>query len=139
MSELIRFGVSLDESLLDQFDRLCLERGYKNRSEAIRDLIRGSLIQEEWQGDGQDVAGTLTLVYDHHTSNLSQRLTSVQHDFHHYIITSLHVHLDHDNCLETLVLKGPARTLRSFADQIISTRGVKYGTLNLATTGQGIK
>jgi CopG family nickel-responsive transcriptional regulator len=139
MSDLIRFGVSLDESLLERFDRLCLERGYKTRSEAIRDLIRESLVKSEWQDDGRHVAGTLTMVYDHHTGNLSQRLTAIQHDFHHYIITSLHVHLDHDNCLETLVLKGPAPTLRSFADRIISTRGVKYGTLNLATTGQGMK
>jgi CopG family nickel-responsive transcriptional regulator len=140
MSKIIRFGVSLDESLLTQFDALCKERGYPTRSEAIRDLIRASLVQKEWEEDsGKDVAGTLTLVYDHHTSNLSQRLTEIQHDFHHIIVATLHLHLDHHNCMETLALKGQAAELRRFGDQIIATRGVKHGALSLATTGQGLK
>lgn len=138
MSNIIRFGVSLDEGLLKKFDALCEERGYQTRSEAIRDLIRNSLVQREWDDSGAEVAGSLTLVYDHHTSNLSQRLTEIQHGFHEYIIASTHVHLDHDNCLETLVLKGPAQELRTLAQQLIATRGVKHGRLNLATTGQGL-
>ena len=138
MSKVIRFGVSLDSSLLEQFDRLCDERGYQNRSEAIRDLIRASLVEKEWQDSAHDVAGTLTIVYDHHTSGLSQRLTAIQHDYHHYIITSLHVHLDHDNCLETIVLKGPAQKLRKFGQQVIAIRGVKHGSVSLATTGEGL-
>jgi CopG family nickel-responsive transcriptional regulator len=140
MSKVIRFGVSLDESLLTRFDALCAERGCPTRSEAIRDLIRASLVQKEWEEEnGKDVAGTLTLVYDHHTGNLSQHLTETQHDFHHIIVATLHVHLDHHNCMETLVLKGQAAELRRFGDRIIATRGVKHGALSLATTGQGLK
>ncbi|MDR2825422.1 MAG: nickel-responsive transcriptional regulator NikR [Deltaproteobacteria bacterium] len=140
MSKVMRFGVSLDESLLTQFDELCAERGYPTRSEAIRDLIRASLVRKEWEGEnGKDVAGTLTLVYDHHIGNLSQHLTEIQHDFHHIIVATLHVHLDHHNCMETLVLKGQAAELRRFGDRIIATRGVKHGALSLATTGQGLK
>lgn len=136
MSKIIRFGVSLDSGLLKQFDELCDQRGYQTRSEAIRDLIRNSLVQQEWEDSSKEVAGSLSLVFDHHTSNLSQRLTSIQHDFHSYIVASMHVHLDHDNCLETLVLKGPAKSLRELAQQLISTKGVKHGKLTLATTGQ---
>jgi CopG family nickel-responsive transcriptional regulator len=140
MSKVMRFGVSLDESLLARFDVLCAERGYPTRSEAIRDLIRASLVQKEWEGDSaHEVAGALTLVYDHHTGNLAQRLTEIQHDFHQLIVATLHVHLNHNNCMETLVLKGQAAELRRFGDRIIATRGVKYGALSLATTGQGLK
>jgi CopG family nickel-responsive transcriptional regulator len=140
MSRIMRFGVSLDENLLASFDALCAERGCPNRSEAIRDLIRASLVQKQWEGDDNaEVAGVLTLVYDHHTSRLSQRLTEIQHDFHKLVIATLHVHLDHDNCLETLVLKGKAEEVRSFGERIIAVRGVKHGTLNLSTTGQGLK
>ncbi|MDL2285525.1 nickel-responsive transcriptional regulator NikR [Desulfovibrio sp. OttesenSCG-928-F07] len=138
MSKVIRFGVSLDATLLKQFDELCDQRGYHTRSEAIRDLIRNTLVQQEWEDTTKEVAGALTLVFDHHTSNLSQRLTDIQHDFHDYIIASTHVHLDHDNCLETLVLKGPANSLRNLAQQLIATKGVKHGKLNLATTGQNL-
>ncbi len=138
MSKVIRFGVSLDAALLNQFDELCEERGYHTRSEAIRDLIRNTLVQRDWEDSGKEVAGSLSLVFDHHTSNLSQRLTAIQHDFHSYIVASMHVHLDHDNCLETLVLKGPASALRDLAQQLIATKGVKHGKLNLATTGQNL-
>lgn len=138
MSKIIRFGVSLDSGLLKQFDELCGRRGYQTRSEAIRDLIRNSLVQQEWEDSTQEVAGSLSLVFDHHTSNLSQRLTTIQHDFHSYIVASMHVHLDHDNCLETLILKGPANALRDLAQQLISTKGVKHGKLHLATTGQNL-
>lgn len=138
MSNLARFGVSLDAGLLQSFDRLCAERGYANRSEAIRDLIRGSLVEREWEDSGKEVAGSLSLVFDHHTSGLAARLTSIQHDFHSCIVGALHVHLDHDNCLEILVLKGEARQLRALGETLIATKGVKHGRLNLATTGQGL-
>lgn len=138
MSNIVRFGVSLDEALLQSFDAQCEKRGYQARSEAIRDLIRKSLIEQEWEDSGCEVAGSLSLVFDHHSSNLSQRLTSVQHDYHHCIIASMHVHLDHDNCLEVLALKGPASVLRKLAGQLISIKGVKHGQLNLATTGQNL-
>ena len=128
MGKLTRFGVSLDEELLEPFDALCAVKGYSNRSEAIRDLIRKALVAEEWQqADGQG-AGTLTLVYDHHKNDLARRLTQMQHDEHDIIIATLHVHLDHHNCLEVLILKGEAARVRALADKLISCKGVKHGT-----------
>lgn len=127
MGKLTRFGVSLDEELLEPFDALCAVKGYSNRSEAIRDLIRKALVAEEWQqADGQG-AGTLTLVYDHHKNDLARRLTQMQHDEHDIIIATLHVHLDHHNCLEVLILKGEAARVRALADKLISCKGVKHG------------
>ena len=138
MGKLTRFGVSLDEELLEPFDALCAVKGYSNRSEAIRDLIRKALVAEEWQqADGQG-AGTLTLVYDHHKNDLARRLTQMQHDEHDIIIATLHVHLDHHNCLEVLILKGEAARVRALADKLISCKGVKHGTFSGTTTGQAL-
>lgn len=138
MGKLTRFGVSLDEALLEPFDALCAVKGYSNRSEAIRDLIRKALVAEEWQqADGQG-AGTLTLVYDHHKNDLARRLTQMQHDEHDIIIATLHVHLDHHNCLEVLILKGEAARVRALADKLISCKGVKHGTFSGTTTGQDL-
>lgn len=138
MGKLTRFGVSLDEELLEPFDALCAVKGYSNRSEAIRDLIRKALVAEEWQqADGQG-AGTLTLVYDHHKNDLARRLTQMQHDEHDIIIATLHVHLDHHNCLEVLILKGEAARVRALADRLISCKGVKHGTFSGTTTGQDL-
>ena len=138
MGKLTRFGVSLDEELLEPFDALCAVKGYSNRSEAIRDLIRKALVAEEWQqADGQG-AGTLTLVYDHHKNDLARRLTQMQHDEHDIIVTTLHVHLDHHNCLEVLILKGEAARVRALADKLISCKGVKHGTFSGTTTGQDL-
>lgn len=138
MGKLTRFGVSLDEELLEPFDALCTVKGYSNRSEAIRDLIRKALVAEEWQqADGQG-AGTLTLVYDHHKNDLARRLTQMQHDEHDIIIATLHVHLDHHNCLEVLILKGEAARVRALADKLISCKGVKHGTFSGTTTGQDL-
>ena len=129
---------SLDEELLEPFDALCAVKGYSNRSEAIRDLIRKALVAEEWQqADGQG-AGTLTLVYDHHKNDLARRLTQMQHDEHDIIIATLHVHLDHHNCLEVLILKGEAARVRALADKLISCKGVKHGTFSGTTTGQDL-
>lgn len=138
MGQTIRFGVSLDSDLLEKFDALCEERCYQTRSEAIRDLIRSTLVEEEWKDEKREIAGTLTLVYDHHKSDLSQKLVEIQHDHHHVIITSLHVHLDHDNCLEVLVLKGDGNEVRTLSQKLASTKGVKHGKLSLATTGQDL-
>lgn len=113
MGTLTRFGVSLDEDLLEPFDELCRSKGYFNRSEAIRDLIRKALVQETWQTSQGQGAGTLTLVYDHHKNDLARRLMRMQHDDHDIIVTTLHVHLDHYNCLEVLVLKGEAARVRA--------------------------
>ena len=138
MGKLTRFGVSLDEELLEPFDALCAVKGYSNRSEAIRDLIRKARVAEEWpQADGQG-AGTLTLVYDHHKNDLARRLTQMQHDEHDIIIATLHVHLDHHNCLEVLILKGEAARVRALADKLISCKGVKHGTFSGTTTGQDL-
>jgi CopG family nickel-responsive transcriptional regulator len=139
MGETIRFGVSLDSELLDRFDALCEKRHYQTRSEAIRDLIRNTLVQEESEEITEaEIAGTLTLVYDHHKSDLAQRLTETQHDDHDVILSTLHVHLDHHNCLEAMVLKGPGQRVRTMAQKLISTKGVKHGKLTLTTTGRGI-
>lgn len=138
MGKTIRFGVSLDSDLLEKFDALCAERCYQTRSEAIRDLIRNALVQKEWEDLSKEMIGTLTLVYDHHQSDLAQRMTEIQHSSLDVIITSLHIHLDHHNCMEVLVLRGPGEVLKSTAERLTSTKGVKHGKLNLATTGQDL-
>lgn len=138
MGQTIRFGVSLDSDLLEKFDALCEERCYQTRSEAIRDLIRNTLVQKEWEDTEKEIAGTLTLVYDHHKSDLAQRLTEMQHDAHDVILCSMHVHLDHDNCLEVLALRGPGEAVRELGQKLISTKGVKHGKLNLTTTGSDL-
>lgn len=135
MANLARFGVSLDGELLTAFDRLCESRGYANRSEAIRDLIRQELTEAQWQ-QGGICSGTLTLVYDHHRHDLARRLMIIQHEHHDLIMASMHVHLDHDNCLETLALKGPAESVRYLAEKLTATRGVKYGAFNRAPNGE---
>ena len=135
MGELARIGVALDSLLLRKFDELIEERGYTNRSEAFRDLIREELVRKSWESPDADVVGTVTLVYDHHVRMLSEKLTSMQHDHHKNILSTMHVHLDHDNCLEVLVVKGKAKSVQKIADGLISTRGVKHGRLTLTTTG----
>src|SRR5512147_1080995 len=104
MSELSRIGVAIDSELLQRFDDLIGQRGYTNRSEAFRDLIREELVQQAWESPDSQVVGTVTLVYDHHVRLLNEKLTDLQHDHHKSILSTLHVHLDHDNCLEVLVV-----------------------------------
>ena len=135
MSELNRIGVAIDSELLRKFDDHIALRGYTNRSEAFRDMIRDELVQKNWERPDSNVVGTVTLVYDHHVRNLSERLTDMQHDHHHNILSTLHVHLDHDNCLEVLVVKGKAEAVRRIADALISTKGVKHGRLTITTSG----
>lgn len=131
MSGLARFGVSLDSELLAAFDELCRIRGYASRSEAIRDLVRQALASEQW-GKSGICGGALTLIYDHHKHDLARRIMAIQHDHHDLIVATLHVHLDHDNCLETLVLKGEAESVTALANSLISCRGVKFGVFNPA-------
>lgn len=138
MSELSRIGVAIDTELLEKFDRLIERRGYANRSEAFRDLIRDQLIETARQQPDSEVVGTVTLVYDHHVRMLNEKLTDMQHDHYHSILSTLHVHLDHDNCLEVLVLKGKTRAVEKLADALISTKGVKHGRLTITTTGAGL-
>ncbi|MCL2123105.1 MAG: nickel-responsive transcriptional regulator NikR [Desulfovibrionaceae bacterium] len=138
MGRIVRFGVSLDAELLAPFDALCARRGYGNRSEAIRDLIRKALVEESWEQGSDECAGTLSLVYDHHRSDLSRKLTALQHDDHDIIVAALHVHLDHHNCLEVLILKGAPPRVRLLADRLCSMRGVKYGAFSITGTGKGL-
>jgi CopG family nickel-responsive transcriptional regulator len=138
MSELIRFGVSMDGRLLARFDQLIAEKGYSNRSEAIRDLIRGELVEQSWEEDDEKTVGTITLVYDHEMRDLTEKLIDYQHQVHGAVISSLHVHLDKHNCLEVLVVKGKGREIRKVAERLIGTRGVKHGKLVTTTTGRDI-
>jgi len=135
MSDIIRFGVSLEKELLEKFDKLIKEKKYSNRSEAIRDLIREELVKKEWV-EGKEVAGAITLVFDHHKRELMNTLTDIQHDFYQLIISSQHIHLDHDNCLEIIVVRGKPRDARELADKLRATKGVKYESLSIATTGK---
>ncbi|GAB4247935.1 MULTISPECIES: nickel-responsive transcriptional regulator NikR [Deferrisoma] len=138
MGELVRFGISMDEQLLGRFDELIARKGYANRSEAIRDLIRNALVEDQWSRGDEETVGTVTLVYDHHVRDLADKLTEHQHDHHDAIISALHVHLDHDHCLEVVVVRGPAERVRRLADELIGTKGVKHGKLVTTTTGRGI-
>ena len=133
--ELERIGVAIDRSLLEKFDELIARRGYANRSEAFRDLIRAELVGDTAGQPHGLVTGTITLLYDHHVRMVGEKLTDLQHNFHHQILSSLHVHLDHDNCLEVVVVKGEAAEVRQLADKLIAARGVKHGRLVLSGTG----
>ncbi len=135
MTKLVRFGMSLDQQLLREFDRHIERRRYTNRSEALRDMIRDTLVGQEWSDDRETV-GTITFVYDHHVRDLTQKLTQIQHDFQGHILAGMHVHLDHDHCLEVLVVKGKGSEIRSVSDALVSIKGVKHGKLTMTTTGK---
>lgn len=139
MSELSRIGVAIDSDLLDRFDRLIAQRGYTNRSEAFRDLIRDELVEKAWESPDNNVVGTVTLVYDHHVRMLSEKLTDLQHDYHRFILSTLHVHLDHDLCLEVLVVRGRVADVQRLAGELLSTKGVKHGRLTITTSGAELK
>ena len=131
---LIRFSVSMDEKLLTQFDEYLGRRGYSNRSEAVRDLIRKVLVNEEWEQDSE-VVGVVTLVYNHHQPQLQEKITDLQHEYHHQITSTTHVHMGHDNCLEVTIVKGRASMVRELAEKLIALRGVKNGNLTMSSTG----
>jgi CopG family nickel-responsive transcriptional regulator len=137
MKKLVRFGVSLDHHLLDDFDRHIRTRKYTNRSEALRDLIRDKLVGEEWS-ENKETVGTITFVYDHHVRDLTKKLTHIQHNFQGLVLAGMHVHLDHDHCLEVLVVKGKGAEIKKIADALISIKGVKHGKLAMTTTGKGL-
>jgi len=136
MSETIRFGISIDDKLLDSFDRLIELKGYMNRSEAIRDLMRAALVELKWEGGEEETVGTVTLLYNHHVRDLSDKLNEQQHTHHDHIISALHVHLDAHNCLEVLVVRGKAREVKKIADELIGVKGVKHGKLVMTSTGE---
>lgn len=131
---LTRFGISLDAGLLKKFDRLIKGKGYANRSEAIRDLIRDELVREQWEAGTEETAGTITIVYSHDTRELNKTLNDLQHSHHTNIVSTMHIHLDGHNCLEVLVVRGRAMDIRKIADRLIGTRGVLHGKLTLTTT-----
>ena len=126
MTDLVRFGVAMEQKLLDEFDALVATKGYATRSEALRDLVRRELDQAAWRS-GKPAVATITLIYDHHVRELTEKLTEIQHDFGDRIVSALHVHLDHDHCLEVIAARGPARELEALADRLTNTRGVTSG------------
>jgi CopG family nickel-responsive transcriptional regulator len=138
MSHLSRTGVSLEEDLLREFDELIARRGYQNRSEAIRDLIREALVAETVDAN-QPMVGTLTLVYDHHVPNLQEKLTAAQHGAGAMVLAATHVHLDHNYCLEVIILKGRSREIEEVADRLRALRGVELGKLVLTNSGKALK
>lgn len=139
MDDLIRFGVSLPKKLLEDFDKDNEKRGYANRSEAIRDLIRSRLVNAEWEDGVGESAAAVVLVYDHHRHGVTEQLTQHQHDHHECIISSLHAHLDHDNCMEVILLKGEASRIRNIAENLSSYKHVKLGKFIPATLGNKIE
>ena len=135
MSDLVRFGISLEKDLLDKFDALIRRRKYTNRSEAIRDLIRQELLKKEWEED-REIAGAITYIYDHHQRDLLNKIIDVQHDFHDVIQSSQHIHLDHHNCLEIVAVKGNSRAVGRLADTLKAIKGVKHGALSVSGIGK---
>ncbi len=139
MSDIIRFGVSIDQDLLENYDRLIAERGYATRSEALRDLIREALIQQKIEMEtGTKVLGSLTLVYDHHARNLSQEMAEIQHNFHDLVLSVMHLHVSHEDCMEVIALRGVVADVVELANGLLSLKGIKNGKLFLTLPSSGI-
>jgi len=137
MSNIFRFGISLPKELIDKFDKLIKQKNYTNRSKAFGDLIRQELIKREWQ-EGKKIAGAVVLIYEHHKRELLNKITDVQHDFQKVIISTQHIHLDHNNCLEILAVKGDPKEAQKLADTLKAIKGIKHATLSMSSTGEGI-
>lgn len=133
-----RLSVSLPSSLLEQLDAMAGEKGYTNRSLAVADMIRAHLVEHRQKFGREEIAGTITLVYDHHKQHVQETLTDIQHDHPDLIISTLHVHLDHHNCLEVLVVRGKAALIKKIADELIAAKGVKHGKLTVTSTGEDL-
>lgn len=138
MKKLIRFGVAMEKSLLLDFDKASKQKGYANRSEAIRDLVRESLVKKEWISNKQ-VAGIISMVYNHHQRELVTTLLDIQHDYQSLIISTQHIHLDRHNCMEVIATKGKAKDIQVLADKLKSVRGVKHVNVNMATLGRSLE
>jgi CopG family transcriptional regulator, nickel-responsive regulator len=138
MADLVRFGVSMEADLLKQFDDLIEKRHYANRSEALRDLVRAAIVENQWQHASSRTVGVVCLVYNHEMGDVGHKLTHIQHESPVQIVSSMHVHLDHHNCLETIVLRGKPHEIQQTADQLVSLRGVKLGKLVMGHTGHGL-
>jgi len=139
MNNLIRFGVSIDNKLLKRFDALITEKGYVNRSEAIRDLIRDMLVSEDIANPDAESIGTLTLVYSHDVRELSEKLNDIQHHNHKIIISTTHIHLDEHNCLEVLILRGKAKEVKLIADRLLAVKNVRHGKLSVTSSAKNIR
>ena len=138
MAHIIRFGSSIPEPLLEKFDALIEEQGYSNRSEAIRDLIRDRLVESQWEEQDTENVGVISLVYNHHTRELTERLNNQQHKKHDFIVSNLHIHLTENNCLEVIVVRGKSSEIREIASILTSVRGVKHGELSMTTLGEAL-
>ena len=134
----VRFTVSVPRDLAKQLDKMTSEKGYDNRSLAVADMIRAGLVEHRQNLGNQEIAGTITLVYAHHKQHVQATLTDIQHDHHEVIISTLHVHLDHNNCLEVLVVRGKAATIKRIADELIAAKGVKHGKLTVTSSGKDL-
>ncbi|ASJ01452.1 nickel-responsive transcriptional regulator NikR [Thermococcus gorgonarius] len=132
----VRFGVSVPEELLEKFDRIIEEKGYVNRSEAIRDMMRDFIVRHEWEQGDAEVAGTITMLYNHDEADVVKELLDLQHDYLEEIISSIHVHMDEHNCLEVVIVKGKASRIKEIADRLLSLKGVKHGKLVMTGTGK---
>lgn len=138
MADLERIGIAIGDDLLVEFDKLIARRGYASRSEAVRDLIRKEMVDEIAESPNAEVYGTVTLIYDHHTRLLPEKLTELQHQYHDAIMSSVHVHLDHDNCLEVILVRGKSTLVQKLANALIATKGVKHGRFMLTTSGRNL-
>ncbi|MBP1912142.1 nickel-responsive transcriptional regulator NikR [Thermococcus stetteri] len=133
---IVRFGVSVPEELLERFDRIIEEKGYVNRSEAIRDMMRDFIVRHEWEAGDKEVAGTITMLYNHDEAEVVKELLDMQHDYLKEIVSSIHVHMDEHNCLEVVIVKGKASRIKEIADRLLSLKGVKHGKLVMTGTGR---
>ncbi|MCK5284850.1 MAG: nickel-responsive transcriptional regulator NikR [Alphaproteobacteria bacterium] len=133
-----RFSISLEEDLLEKFDYYIQDHQYNNRSEAIRDMIRKALVKKEWQANKQ-VMGVISLIFDHHHPKLQEKVTKAQHDFPHHIISSTHVHMDHNNCMEVIIARGKSREIQELANKLIALRGIRDGNLAMSSTGKALQ
>ena len=138
MAEAARYTVSMDGRLLARFDEMIARKNYANRSEAIRDLIRDALVEQEWAAPGEKVAATVTLVYGHHHGGVAERLADVQHHHHGTVVSATHVHLDNDNCLEVIILRGRCREVKALAEELVAIKGVKHGKYAFTTEGKDL-
>ena len=134
----MRFSISVPASLAKQLDQMVAQKGYDNRSLAVADMIRAHLVEHQQQFGDKEIAGTVTLLYDHHKQHVQAALTDIQHDHHEVIVATLHVHLDHQNCLEVLAVRGKAAVIKRIADELIAAKGVKHGKLTVTSTGKDL-
>jgi len=135
-STLKRFGVSMDGNLLNKFNHYVKLRGYENRSEAIRDLVREALIKQSWEDSEQIIAGSILLFYDHHQRNLLEEMSNIQHEVHDTILATTHLHLNHNSCLELIIVKGKAKDIQELSNKLTSLKGVSYGNFTVAPVEQ---